>query len=186
MNDIREKLIEVGTRELAEHGPEHFSLRRVAAASGVSCAAPYKHFKDKDDFFLAIADTLDNRWLRYQTDCLNGVPTDRSALCLRVICKSYLRFLRDNPEYCALMLRWGEHNQKWHMSHLFDNSSNAKRHISIYAEQHDMPADTVYARIYALRALIYGTAVLHLSGDMTMTDTVLAHLDQAIDKEIPD
>ena len=47
---VRTRLIVAGINELEERGVKDFSLRRVALAAEVSCAAPYRHFKDKDDF----------------------------------------------------------------------------------------------------------------------------------------
>ena len=44
---VREQLITAGIEELNAHGMAGFSLRRVAAACNISCAAPYKHFKNK-------------------------------------------------------------------------------------------------------------------------------------------
>lgn len=53
-DDVRKRLILGGLSELAEHGIHDFSLRRVALSADVSCAAPYRHFKDKDALILAI------------------------------------------------------------------------------------------------------------------------------------
>ena len=51
---LREELILAGIEEIEAHGVRGFSLRRVAKKCGVSCAAPYKHFADLNDFLLAI------------------------------------------------------------------------------------------------------------------------------------
>ena len=44
---VRDKLIIAGADEISRYGMTNFSLRRVAATCNVSCAAPYKHFKNK-------------------------------------------------------------------------------------------------------------------------------------------
>ena len=49
---LKEKLLAAGIDEIALHGVSGFSLRRVAAACGASCAAPYKHFKNKEEFIM--------------------------------------------------------------------------------------------------------------------------------------
>ena len=51
---VREKLIIAGADEISRHGLTNFSLRRVAAACNISCAAPYKHFKNKEELILEI------------------------------------------------------------------------------------------------------------------------------------
>ena len=53
--NTREALILAGLEELNEYGIQHFSTRRVAKACGMSCAAPYKHFKDSHEFIAAIS-----------------------------------------------------------------------------------------------------------------------------------
>ena len=49
---LKEKLLTAGIDEIMTHGMGDFSLRRVAAACGASCAAPYKHFKNKEEFIV--------------------------------------------------------------------------------------------------------------------------------------
>lgn len=46
--NLRNTLIETGIALLNEQGEEHFSLRKVAAKCGVSHAAPYSHFENKE------------------------------------------------------------------------------------------------------------------------------------------
>lgn len=53
-SSVKKRLILSGIKELSEHGVRDFSLRRVALAAQVSCAAPYRHFKDKDELILGI------------------------------------------------------------------------------------------------------------------------------------
>ena len=47
--NVKHRLILAGIRELEEYGITDFSLRRVAVSAQVSCAAPYRHFKSKED-----------------------------------------------------------------------------------------------------------------------------------------
>ena len=54
--NLPQALIRQGLRMLAENGEEKLSLREVAKHCGVSSAAPYSHFKNKDDFIRAIID----------------------------------------------------------------------------------------------------------------------------------
>lgn len=54
--NLREALIAEGLRLLAERGPQGFSLTEVARRAGVSSAAPYRHFADRESLVDAIAD----------------------------------------------------------------------------------------------------------------------------------
>ena len=47
--DLKECLIKAGLKLLVEEGVDNFSLRKTAAMCNVSHAAPYKHFKNKEE-----------------------------------------------------------------------------------------------------------------------------------------
>ena len=51
---LRDRLIIAGIEEISLYGIKDFSLRRVAMRCNASCAAPYRHFKNREDFIRAI------------------------------------------------------------------------------------------------------------------------------------
>ena len=53
--DLKNALIQAGMEILAEEGLGSLSLRKVAKQAGVSHAAPYAHFKDKQALIAAIS-----------------------------------------------------------------------------------------------------------------------------------
>ena len=53
---LREELIRRGLDALEQEGAEALSLRALAESAGVSKTAPYRHFKDKEEFLGALAD----------------------------------------------------------------------------------------------------------------------------------
>jgi AcrR family transcriptional regulator len=54
--DLRHALIKAGLKLLSERGVEGLSLRAAAELAGVSHAAPYRHFRDKNALVAAIAE----------------------------------------------------------------------------------------------------------------------------------
>ncbi len=78
-DSVRARLISAGLLELMEHGSSDFSLRRVALAAQVSCAAPYRHFKDKDELIRAIISHIREDWQLLTHEVANvfklGTPT---------------------------------------------------------------------------------------------------------------
>ena len=180
---VREKLIAEGIRVLSEEGVKNLSLRRIAQTCGVSCAAPYKHFRDKDDFLLSVADAAHDAWLQRQSMAIQAVGED-TAKQLRIICREYLKFLRDNPNFCTLILQKDENAGKWHLSRMFDRSSVTKNLIARYAEEYNLTDEEVYCRIYALRALFYGASRMNQHPDTPLTEPVLELLGSIIDSQI--
>lgn len=53
--NLRAALIEATLRAITAHGPDGFTLRDVARRAGVSAAAPYRHFRDKEELLAAVA-----------------------------------------------------------------------------------------------------------------------------------
>ncbi|MHC1560370.1 TetR/AcrR family transcriptional regulator [Actinomycetospora sp. C-140] len=53
--DLPAALVEAGLALLAESGPARFSVAELARRVGVSTAAPYRHFGDRDRLLAAIA-----------------------------------------------------------------------------------------------------------------------------------
>ena len=52
--DLRAGLVEATRALVEEKGPDHFSVAEACREAGVSTAAPYKHFKDKDEMLLQL------------------------------------------------------------------------------------------------------------------------------------
>lgn len=179
---VRDRLIEAGIRELELYGIHAFSLRRVAQACGVSCAAPYKHFKDKQALIQTIADTMNRDWFARQGETLCALNGDTSAQ-LRAVCKEYLRFLCENPHFCALITQRDEATGKWHLNHLFDQSSITKSLIVQYAAEHHMTEQDVYSSVCSIRAVLYGAAMMNQHDDMRLTESAIDVLCRMIDSQ---
>lgn len=68
--NLREALIEGALQLIAEKGPMGFTIAEAARSAGVSPAAPYRHFRDRDELmadvarrgFERFADALSRAW----------------------------------------------------------------------------------------------------------------------------
>ncbi|WP_101758024.1 TetR/AcrR family transcriptional regulator [Oceanicoccus sp. KOV_DT_Chl] len=54
--DLRTALLEAALSIITESGPQALTIREVARRAGVSHAAPYRHFADKDELILAVVE----------------------------------------------------------------------------------------------------------------------------------
>lgn len=52
--DLRESLITAAFQLVSERGAEHFTVAEACRLAGVSTAAPYKHFRDRDEILEAV------------------------------------------------------------------------------------------------------------------------------------
>ena len=98
---LRKALLKAALVELKQHGAADLSLRRIAALANVSHAAPYRHFRNKQEILAALvwdAQEAFTTALRTARESA-GAPAAR----LFAIGEAYLRFARDNPERLTLM-----------------------------------------------------------------------------------
>jgi len=86
------RLIKAGIYELNRYGVQNFSVRRIAGRCGVSCAAPYKHFKDKHKFIAAIIEYINDIWAGRQREVLARVSVEPTRRKILAICEENIRF----------------------------------------------------------------------------------------------
>ncbi len=100
--NLREALIAAALDLIADKGPAGFTFAEAARAAGVSPAAPYRHFRDRDALMADVA----LRGFEHFTEALeqgwdNGKPHPYRAL--ENLGRAYLAFARNEPAYYAAM-----------------------------------------------------------------------------------
>jgi AcrR family transcriptional regulator len=104
--NLKEVLLEAARKLIEEHGAFGFSLTEAARLAGVSPAAPYRHFRDRDALLAEVARHGFERFAaRLDMAWNNGVPTPLSAF--DALGKAYLAFARDEPASYAVMFETG-------------------------------------------------------------------------------
>ena len=104
--NLKEVLLEAARKLIEQYGPAGFSLTEAARLAGVSPAAPYRHFRDRDALLAEVARHGFERFAaRLDMAWNNGVPTPLSAF--GNLGKAYLAFARDEPASYAVMFEAG-------------------------------------------------------------------------------
>lgn len=104
--NLREALVRAALKLIAEKGPAGFTFAEAARAAGVSPAAPYRHFRDRDALvadvarrgFETFAAELERAWDK-------GRPAPRAAFDR--VGRAYLDFARREPALFAAMFESG-------------------------------------------------------------------------------
>lgn len=104
--NLKEALIRAALELIARKGPAGFTFAEAARWAGVSPAAPYRHFRDRDELlayvaqrgFEAFGEALARAWD-------NGKPDAMAALDR--LGKAYLAFARNEPAYYSAMFEAG-------------------------------------------------------------------------------
>ena len=109
--NLRQALIDAGIKIINENGEENLSLRKVAAACEVSHAAPYAHFKDKEELIEAIKANVTDRFMEKLLKAIEGMPTADAAII--AMGRAYVTFFSKNPDYFVFL--FGKQNITAHL-----------------------------------------------------------------------
>lgn len=101
--DLRNALIETGIELINKEGPEQLSLRKVAAACGVSQAAPYSHFKNKNELLSAMQMHVTELFMQDLNKAIASCPNANDPYVLIQIGKAYILFFINNPQYFTFL-----------------------------------------------------------------------------------
>jgi len=100
--DLRAALLDAAVEVIDEIGPQGLTIREVARRAGVSHAAPYRHFNDRDDLILTavehgfdlLQDTMEKAKAAAEDDAISQFAASGLA---------YLDFALNNPAYYRVM-----------------------------------------------------------------------------------
>jgi AcrR family transcriptional regulator len=104
--NLREALISAALDLIAQKGPAGFTFAEAARAAGVSPAAPYRHFRDRDALMADVARRgFEHFQQRLAAAWDDGRPTPLAAL--ERMGHAYLGFAREEPAYFSAMFEAG-------------------------------------------------------------------------------
>jgi len=104
--NLKQALVEATLALITDKGPQGFTLAEAARQAGVSAAAPYRHFKGREDLIAEVArqgyilfgDLLEHAYN-------NGQPTALSAFSK--VGRAYLAFAKRHPGHYIAMFESG-------------------------------------------------------------------------------
>lgn len=98
--DLRRALLMAAEAVLEREGPSALSLRAVAREAGVSPAAPYHHFKDKNELLNAVAVEGFIQLKEAMAAVIDSTAPDDRRLAIGV---AYVEFAQANPALYRVM-----------------------------------------------------------------------------------
>jgi AcrR family transcriptional regulator len=100
--DLRRALLDAALALVAERGPRGFTLREAAARSGVSHAAPYRHFESKTALLAALAEE-GFHGLHDAMRAAAAAAADDPVAAFRRLGIAYVRFAVEHPANFRVM-----------------------------------------------------------------------------------
>ncbi|HKM35572.1 MAG TPA: TetR/AcrR family transcriptional regulator [Lachnospiraceae bacterium] len=101
--NLEQQLITVGIHMVQEDGIKNLSLRKLAKACGVSEAAPYSHFKNKDELLIAMQNFVTEKLMSCMKTALCEPEDNQTGRTLLSIGKAYVMFFIDHPAYFTFL-----------------------------------------------------------------------------------
>jgi AcrR family transcriptional regulator len=104
--NLKEALVRAALELIAQKGPAGFTFAEAARWAGVSPAAPYRHFRDRDELLASVALRGFNQFEAALVRAWDGGRPD-AFTALDRLGKAYLAFARTEPAYYSAMFEAG-------------------------------------------------------------------------------
>ena len=163
--DLREALVAATRELLIEHGPDGFTLADACRRAGVTTAAPYKHFRGKQEVLQEIISRgFDELAAANAKAVAEGGPGTLVGITAMVI--SYLNFAIAQPAVFRLM--FGHKSDLSKVEHVEESGNqclkNVINEVAAFSRKHGQKADAERVAI-RLWTFVHGASSLELDGD---------------------
>ncbi len=178
----KQELLLAGVQELNRHGIVDFSVRRVAEACGLSPAAPYKHFPNKNEFIAAIISYNYSLWYTKLHAIVEPYPDDYRRQITEMLV-TYTCFLVENPHFRSALMIKDDALDSSHKGLRSNLSKLPNEAAENYREWANMPMDVFIRKKFVLRSLMYGAALMFENGELAYNEDSLEMLRAMTDRE---
>lgn len=101
--DLKVELIKTGLKMIQENGIENLSLRKLSAICNVSEAAPYSHFKNKEELVVAMQEYVTGQLQNYLESAYENSEKEDSPDSILNMGKAYILFFGKYTEYYSFL-----------------------------------------------------------------------------------
>ncbi len=163
--NLRNALIVAAAELIEEKGSSDFSMIEASRRAGVSSAAPYRHFKDKDALLEAVCQLAFLSLSQETMAAASGIEKG-TAEHIMALGEAYVVFMKNHPEFYALM--WGDagmrsmdaDSQRLNASGFFALVESIQTHCDKAGIVDKSAATTVAAKLWGL---VHGLGSLYLN-----------------------
>lgn len=177
----KEKFLIASVAELEEHGVTDFSIRRVAQRCEVSCGAPYKHFKNKNELILEVIRYINRKWYAYQKTLIADCASVREELI--EISMGYIGFLCDHPGFLSILLLNDKNMDSEQIAEKNRISDLTAELIEQYCMRVSMSQEDAVRKIFAVRSFIFGAALMFNGEVLARDEATMNNIRYCISRE---
>ncbi len=176
--DLRRALIQAALELVNEAGPAGTTLREAARRAGVTHAAPYRHFADKESLLAAVAE---EGFVQLRATMTRARESRTGLAAIEAIGLSYVLFAQENPSHFRVMFGAELGDKRRHPTLLhadqavFDVLCTA---IAEAQQQEELPAGDPASVGLVAWSMLHGVAALVVDGQMARAGVRGEKLDE--------
>lgn len=182
--DLRRQILEQARSLLLGQGYAQVSMRKIASAVGCTPTSIYLYFDSKDALFHSLIEEGMDR-LHQQLAVVverNPEPEER----FRRLCRSFLEFGLENPEFYEIMFQLHPEQMKRYPS---DKYRKARRNLQIFADalasaRGAEPDFDPILGATVVWSLLHGAVSLQLAQRVDVSLSTAAFLDQVVEHSV--
>lgn len=182
--DLKECMIKTGVKLLAKEGAEKFSLRKLASMCNVSHAAPYKHFKNKEELIQAIGQYINEEFteaLRETADTYKDNPMRQ----ITELGKKYVSFMFENKDYFKLLFfNMNEYNIEVNVNEIEncdyepfkifkDCAINALKYVHADPDEYGKSIIAMWATVHGLAIMFSNNTIVYDGDYLDLVEQIL-------------
>jgi AcrR family transcriptional regulator len=171
--DLRNSLVKEARAFVEAEGPTGLSLREIARRLGVSHAAPYRHFADREALLAAVMAEVFRDFARHLAEAAAAEATPEARFAARG--RTYVRFAIAHPGVFALMFSREIEKSAYPELGAAARESYRGLEAGIAAL---VPAELVPAAALGAWSLVHGLANLVLDGQLIDKDAPPAEAER--------
>ncbi len=184
--DLRAGLIEATRRLVEEKGQDGFSVTDACRLAGVSTAAPYKHFKDKNEMLVAMVMEGLARHRGNMLEAIKDIPAG-SPMRLKALGKEYVNFALREPG--VFRLKFGGYTDRLEDERLQaygeETFGMVLQQVAECLGESDITQEVrnrgfmLWSFVHGLSFLLYDKRLADMGGDMDL-DEILADIARRV------
>jgi AcrR family transcriptional regulator len=181
--DLKEALLKASLELVSEKGPHGFTLAEVCRKAGVSVAAPYRHYRDREALLAAIAVAGFEQQYEVLAQAV-AQSKDQTFEALCSLSSAYVNFAISHPSRYKVM--FGSDLSKTKFPELYATARRAFDIVFCVVEKcliaSGKPAENTYALSVSMWSHSHGIAMLCVDGflrEIAMEERVKELIDLA-------
>ncbi len=185
--DLRSALIDAALETIEELPPKRLTIREVAHRAGVSHAAPYRHFKDKNELIITVVE----RGFELLAETMEQEAAGEDALeRFAASGRAYFEFGLKYPAYYRVMFSGDllnpdggeslQHTSSAAFEQMKDTLSNCQELGIIPKGDPVLQAVWIVSTVHGFISLVNDNRIGHLAGDRYTAEEVQSYMMSAI------